>query len=31
VHWRDGHHDIHAQQPEIVADLLQQLARRVPR
>jgi pimeloyl-ACP methyl ester carboxylesterase len=28
VHWREGHHDIHAQQPELVADLLLQLARR---
>ncbi|MDJ0952436.1 MAG: alpha/beta fold hydrolase [Acidimicrobiia bacterium] len=29
VHWREGHHDIHAQQPELVAGLLSDLARRV--
>lgn len=28
VYWREGHHDIHAQQPELVADLLLQLARK---
>jgi pimeloyl-ACP methyl ester carboxylesterase len=29
VHWVDGHHDIHAQQPEVVADILIDLARQV--
>ncbi len=28
VHWREGHHDIHAQQPQVVADILTKLAER---
>jgi hypothetical protein len=31
VHWMDGHHDVHAQQPERVAQLLLDLADRVDR
>lgn len=27
IHWLDGHHDIHAQQPQVVADILLDLAR----
>jgi pimeloyl-ACP methyl ester carboxylesterase len=29
VHWVDGHHDIHAEQPQVVADVLLELAREV--
>lgn len=29
VHWVDGHHDIHAEQPQVVADILIELAREV--
>ena len=29
VHWVEGHHDIHAEQPQVVADILIELAREV--
>jgi pimeloyl-ACP methyl ester carboxylesterase len=29
VHWVEGHHDIHAEQPRVVADILLELAREV--